>query len=141
MFVSDPQNCGEFIKNRENSRKPTAANLNIPKQKQQTPPNVANSLGKDNKKNQPLKRQEAAIKPNKSSNTNSGLRRPPKQNTGQKLNVESRLQPKLDKPKRSLNVQQDVSEKINLLLFRVEDNEFLCLTYVFVVLLETEAAR
>ncbi|KAJ4706694.1 Transcription elongation factor [Melia azedarach] len=104
----NPRHSGEFIKNRENGRKPSAENQNITKRKQQTP-NEVNTLPKENKSQQ-IKRPEAAVKPNKPSNTNSGPGRPLKQNTVQKVNNESKLQHKSDKVsihKRPLNSQRD----------------------------------
>ncbi|KAK3218077.1 hypothetical protein Dsin_012047 [Dipteronia sinensis] len=103
----NPRNSGEF-KNRENGRKTSLENQNIPKRKPQTP-NDANLLAKDNK-NQQMKRQEVVVKPNKPSNTNSGPGRPPKQNMGQKVNNEPKLQQRSEKvtiQKKSFSSQQD----------------------------------
>ncbi|KAL5810229.1 hypothetical protein ACOSQ3_026928 [Xanthoceras sorbifolium] len=104
----NPRNSGEFIKNRENGRKSSLENRNIPKWKQQTP-NDANVLAKDNK-SQEMKRREAFVKPNKPLNANSGPGRPPKQNMGQKVNNESKLQQRSDNvtiQKRPFSSQQD----------------------------------
>ncbi|KAJ0041910.1 hypothetical protein Pint_18496 [Pistacia integerrima] len=106
--VSDPRNTGEFIKNRENGRKPSAEQQSIVKRKQQTTDEV-NLRAKDNKSQQ-VKRQESLAKPNKPPNTNSGPGRPPKQSMGQRINNESKLQQKTDKAaihKRPQNSQQD----------------------------------
>lgn len=95
----NPRNSGEFIKNRESGRKPSAENQNITKRKQQTP-NEPNVLAEENNSLQ-VKRQEAVVRPNKpsnkSSNRNSGPGRPPRQNMGQKVDDESKLQLKSDK--------------------------------------------
>lgn len=89
-------------------------NQNIAKRKQQTP-NEPNVLAKDNNSLQ-MKRQEAVVRPNKPSNkpsnTNSGPGRPLKQNMGQKVDNESKLQQKSDKAdinKKPLNSQHNVS--------------------------------
>ncbi|KAH9675289.1 putative mediator of RNA polymerase II transcription subunit 26b [Citrus sinensis] len=107
-----PRNSGEFIKNRESGRKPSVENQNIAKRKQQTP-NEPNVLAKDNNSLQ-MKRQEAVVRPNKPSNkpssTNSGPGRPLKQNMGQKVDNESKLQQKSDKAainKKPLNSQHN----------------------------------
>lgn len=108
----NPRNSGEFIKNRESGRKPSVENQNIAKRKQQTP-NEPNVLAKDNNSLQ-MKRQEAVVRPNKPSNkpsnTNSGPGRPLKQNMGQKVDNESKLQQKSDKAainKKPLNSQHN----------------------------------
>lgn len=108
----NPRNNGEFIKNRESGRKPSVENQNIAKRKQQTP-NEPNVLAKDNNSLQ-MKRQEAVVRPNKPSNkpsnTNSGPGRPLKQNMGQKVDNESKLQQKSDKAdinKKPLNSQHN----------------------------------
>lgn len=87
-------------------------NQNIAKRKQQTP-NEPNVLAKDNNSLQ-MKRQEAVVRPNKPSNkpssTNSGPGRPLKQNMGQKVDNESKLQQKSDKAtinKKPLNSQHN----------------------------------
>ncbi|TXG70207.1 hypothetical protein EZV62_005142 [Acer yangbiense] len=103
----NPRNRGEF-KNHENGRKTSLENQNIPKRKPQTP-NDANLLAKDNK-NQQMKRQEAVVKPNKPTNTSSGPGRPPKQNMGQKVSNEPKLQQRSEKvtiQKKSFSSQQD----------------------------------
>lgn len=85
-------------------------NQNIAKRKQQTP-NEPNVLAKDNNSLQ-MKRQEAVVRPNKPSSTNSGPGRPLKQNMGQKVDNESKLQQKSDKAainKKPLNSQHNVS--------------------------------
>ncbi|KAJ0098777.1 hypothetical protein Patl1_21136 [Pistacia atlantica] len=104
----NPWNTGEFIKNRENGRKPSVEQQSIVKRKQQTTDEV-NLRAKDNKSQQ-VKRQESLAKPNKPPNTNSGPGRPPKQSMGQRINNESKLQQKTDKAaihKRPQNSQQD----------------------------------
>ncbi|KAL9427855.1 hypothetical protein AB3S75_029941 [Citrus x aurantiifolia] len=108
----NPRNSGEFIKNRESGRKSSVENQNIAKRKQQTP-NEPNVLAKDNNSLQ-MKRQEAVVRPNKPSNkpsnTNSGPGRPLKQNMGQKVDNESKLQQKSDKAainKKPLNSQHN----------------------------------
>lgn len=104
----NPRNSGEFIKNRESGRKPSVENQNIAKRKQQTP-NEPNVLAKDNNSLQ-MKRQEAVVRPNKPSSTNSGPGRPLKQNMGQKVDNESKLQQKSDKAainKKPLNSQHN----------------------------------
>ncbi|XP_031287812.1 probable mediator of RNA polymerase II transcription subunit 26b [Pistacia vera] len=108
----NPRNTGEFIKNRENGRKPSVEQQSIVKRKQQTTDEV-NLRARDNKSQQ-VKRQESLAKPNKPPNTNSGPGRPPKQSMGQRINNESKLQQKTDKAaihKRPQNSQQDQRSK------------------------------
>ena len=134
--VSDPRNNGEFNKNRENGRKPSLENQNISKRKQQLP-GEANYLPKD--KGQPIKKQEPVVKsnklvntvsgfgrpqetsvrPNKPSNIDFGPGRPPKPGVGHKLNVETKLLQKSDKPailRKPVVGQQDVTTKSTFLL-------------------------
>ncbi|XP_044506672.1 probable mediator of RNA polymerase II transcription subunit 26b isoform X2 [Mangifera indica] len=104
----NPRNSGEFIKNRENGRKPPVEQQNIVKRKQRTTDEV-NLHAKESNRQQ-LKKQESVVKPNKPPSTNSGPGRPPKQNTAQRINSESMLHQKTDKAaihKRQLNSQQD----------------------------------
>ncbi|KAF5737624.1 hypothetical protein HS088_TW13G00511 [Tripterygium wilfordii] len=91
----NPRNGGEFIKNRENGRRPLAKNQNIMKRKQQTP-NEGNGLTKENKSHL-IKRQEAVVKANKPSNVASGPGRPQKVSTEQKAVSESKLMQRSDK--------------------------------------------
>ncbi|EEF45077.1 probable mediator of RNA polymerase II transcription subunit 26b [Ricinus communis] len=91
----NPRNSGEFIKNRENGRKSSLEQKNIPKRKEHTP-SEANVVAKDNKSHQ-SRRQEAMRKPNKPSTTVSGPGRPTKQSVEQKANNESKIQRKTDK--------------------------------------------
>lgn len=67
----NPRNSGEFNKNHEVGRKPSAIKQDTPKQRE--PPT------KD-KKVQQMRRQEPLSKPNKPLNTQSGPGRPPKLN-------------------------------------------------------------
>lgn len=86
--VSDPRNCGEFAKNRENGRRASLDDQYHPKQKPQTPSDT-NMLAKESKGQQ--------VKPNKPSNANTGPVRPPRQNPVQNVNNESKLQQRADK--------------------------------------------
>ncbi|XP_022742485.1 probable mediator of RNA polymerase II transcription subunit 26b [Durio zibethinus] len=105
----NPRSSGEFIKSRDNGRKPSQENQKFSKQKQQTS-SEANLRTKDDKSQQ-IKRQEPVAKPNnKPSSTNIGSGRPPKYNMEQKVNNESKLLQKSDKmavPKKPLSSQQD----------------------------------
>jgi hypothetical protein len=107
--VSDPQNSGEFSKNRANGRKPTQDYQNTSKRKQQTP-NVTNVLAKENRSHQ-VKKQEVVLKPNKPSNTDYGPGRPLKRITEQFASNETKSQQKLDKvavQKKPFTGQQEV---------------------------------
>ncbi|XWS43022.1 hypothetical protein CRYUN_Cryun16bG0065300 [Craigia yunnanensis] len=105
----NPRSTGEFIKNRDNGRKPSHENQNFSKRKQQTS-SEANLLTKDDKSLQ-MKRRESVAKPNNMpSSTNIGSGRPPKHNMEQKANNESKLLQKSDNmavPKKPLSSQQD----------------------------------
>ncbi|KAJ9180957.1 hypothetical protein P3X46_009138 [Hevea brasiliensis] len=91
----NPRNSGEFIKNRENGRKPSMENQNITKRKQQTP-NEAIVVAKDNMSQQ-MRRQEAVLKTNRPSNADSCPGRPPKQSVEQKANNDSKIMQKTEK--------------------------------------------
>ncbi|GMI65676.1 hypothetical protein like AT5G05140 [Hibiscus trionum] len=105
----NPGSSGDFIKNRNNGRKPSEENRNSLKQKLQTS-NEANLVTKDDKRQQ-MKRQEPVAKPNsRPSSTNVVSGRPPKHNTEQKAYNESKLVQKPDKmdvPEKPLRGQQD----------------------------------
>ncbi|CBI32806.3 unnamed protein product, partial [Vitis vinifera] len=90
----NPRNNGEFNRNRENGRKPALENQNISKRKQQLP-------------------DEANVRPNRPSNTDSGPGRPPKPGVGQKVNNETKFLQKSDKPaihRKPVVGQQDKSK-------------------------------
>ncbi|GKV45174.1 hypothetical protein SLEP1_g52285 [Rubroshorea leprosula] len=105
----NPRNCGEFIKNRDNGRRPSQVNQKAMKQKQQTPKD-ANMVAKDNTVQQ-TKRQETVVKPNnRPLNTDLGSARPPRQSAEQKANNELKLQQKSEKmvlEKKPLSSQQE----------------------------------
>ncbi|OMO89531.1 hypothetical protein CCACVL1_07779 [Corchorus capsularis] len=104
----NPRNSGEFIKNRDNRRKPSQENQNVSRRKQQTS-SEANLRAKD-ERSQQMKRQEHVAKPNKPPSTNIGSGRPPKHDMEQKANIEPKLLNKSDKmtiPKKPLSSQQD----------------------------------
>uniref|UniRef100_A0A2P2KTT6 Putative mediator of RNA polymerase II transcription subunit 26b n=1 Tax=Rhizophora mucronata TaxID=61149 RepID=A0A2P2KTT6_RHIMU len=94
----NPQNGGAFSKNHDDTRKPSTENHNVTKQKPPTT-NRSNVLAKDNK-SQLVKRQEAAMKPGKPFNADSGPGRPQKQNFEQYASNVSKLQQKLEKAAR-----------------------------------------
>ncbi|XP_059646032.1 probable mediator of RNA polymerase II transcription subunit 26b [Cornus florida] len=112
----NPQDSGEFNKNRESGRKLSMGKQNVSKQKQQLP-SQSNVPAKD-KKGEQMKKQEVVVrkqmavaKPHKPSNTESGPGRPTKLNVQQKVDNETKLHKKLDEAaiqKRSLAAQQDV---------------------------------
>ncbi|KAK4281977.1 hypothetical protein QN277_013414 [Acacia crassicarpa] len=105
----NPRQSGEFIKNRENGRRPALDNQNIVKSKQQASDRV-DALVKD-RKNQQAKKNEAVAKLNKSATTvGSGPGRPLKSSIQQRENVEPRMLQKMDRsgvPKRPLAGPQD----------------------------------
>lgn len=110
MFFPDPRNSGEFIKNRENGRRPSVENQNIIKRKQQSP-NEVNVLREENKIQQ-VQKQEAGMKPSKPVNAGSGPGRPPKLSMEQKIKNETEFQQKSDKiviQRRPAICVQDVS--------------------------------
>nr|XP_027071208.1 probable mediator of RNA polymerase II transcription subunit 26b [Coffea arabica] len=91
----NPQNSGEFNKNRDNGRKPSLENHNVPRQKQQIRGNLI-SPPKDRKGEQMkkqeavtkkqeavMKKQAAVAKPNKPSFDESGPGRPAKPSVDQ----------------------------------------------------------
>lgn len=105
----NPQNSGEFNKNRQNGRKPLLEKQSIPKQKQQVhveslaPPNVR-KVEKPKKqeitvkKEEPaMKKQTALVKPNKLALAESGPGRPPKPRVQEKINYDMKCQQKSDK--------------------------------------------
>ncbi|KAF8403682.1 hypothetical protein HHK36_011786 [Tetracentron sinense] len=103
----NPRNSGELDKNREIGRKPSMENQNFVKRNQQLP-HEANVVTKENKGQQ--KNQVAVIKQTKPSNTISGLGKPPKQSSVNKVNNETKFQQKpVNVPiqKRQLVGQQD----------------------------------
>ncbi|KAK8588842.1 hypothetical protein V6N12_023255 [Hibiscus sabdariffa] len=105
----NPGSGGDFIKNRNNVRKPSEENRNSLKQNLQSSSEV-NLLAKDDKRQQ-MKRQEPVAKPNsKPPSTNVVSGRPPKHNIEQKAYNESKLDQKPDKmdvPKKPLRGPQD----------------------------------
>lgn len=94
-IVSDPQNSGEFNKNRDNGRKPSLENHNVPRHKQHirdnliTPPKdrKGEQMKKQEavtKKQEPMMKKPAAVaKPNKPSFGESGPGRPTKPSVDQ----------------------------------------------------------
>ncbi|KAA8517347.1 hypothetical protein F0562_017647 [Nyssa sinensis] len=114
----NPRNSREFNKNRENGRRPSMENQNVPKRKQQLL-NELNVTAKENKGEQ-MKKQEAVVrkqaavvKPHRPSNTESGPGRPTKLNVEHKVSNETKFQKKSDKvtiQRRPLAAQQDKSK-------------------------------
>ncbi|XAR48299.1 hypothetical protein NMG60_11031065 [Bertholletia excelsa] len=121
----NPQNSGEFNKNRDNGRKPKVENQTARRQEQEQQfihepyvpeyvPAYVPAKGKkveEMKKQEPVKeKQPAATKPCKPSNTESGPGRPIKVNTDQKVSNATKFQQKSDKvtiQKKPLAVQQN----------------------------------
>lgn len=91
----NPRNSGEFIKNRDNGRKPTRDCQNNVKQKPHTS-NVVNVPAQENKSHQ-MKKQEVPFKPNKPSNTGYRPARPLKPSAEQLVNGETKSLKKSDK--------------------------------------------
>ncbi|KAI4348580.1 hypothetical protein L6164_009289 [Bauhinia variegata] len=103
----NPRQSGEFIKNRENSIKPSLDVQNTARRKPQTS-NDANFNAKDTKSQQ-LKKNES-FKLDKPVTADSGPGRPPKSSLQQKTNSEPKMQQKIEKstiPKRPIAGQQD----------------------------------
>ncbi|EXB43778.1 hypothetical protein L484_004632 [Morus notabilis] len=104
----NPRNSGAFTKNRDNGRKPSIENQNVPKQKQKLS-TEANVLTKEHKVQQ-QKKQEGVMKTTRPTNTDFGPGRPPRISTEQKLNSAMKSQQKPDRPalqRRPLSVPQD----------------------------------
>lgn len=115
IVVSDPRQSGEFIKNRENGRRPAPNNQNIVRRKQQAS-NGSDVIVKDSK-NQQEKKNEAVLKLIKSANVGSGPGRPFKSSTQRRENVEPMMLQKMDRnvvPRRPLAAPQDVRENLCL---------------------------
>ncbi|GLT27998.1 hypothetical protein SLA2020_029590 [Shorea laevis] len=105
----NPQNSGEFIKNRDDARRPSKQNQNVMKRKQQTP-KESNMVAKENRI-QETKKQEPILKSNNKP-LNADLRpgKPPRQSAEQRTIKESKLQQKSDKmavQKKPLSGQQE----------------------------------
>ncbi|KAH1060558.1 hypothetical protein GLYMA_02G157800v4 [Glycine max] len=86
----NPQHSGEFIKNHEHGRRPSLNSQNTAKRKPQAS-NEANIIAKDSK-GQQAKKNEAAVRPNKSVIADSGPSRPPKSTMQKKGNIEPKMQ-------------------------------------------------
>lgn len=153
--ISDPQNCGEFNKNRDKGRKPSLENQNVPKRKQQihaeavTPPK--DQKGEQLKKQEPvLKKQEAVVKkqaavakPNKPLSGGSGPGRPTKPGVGQYQTKPQQNSDKVTIQKRELHSQQNVSiiNDDNWTFILVLNIELLTTYLVFFPNLENEILR
>ncbi|XP_043722697.1 probable mediator of RNA polymerase II transcription subunit 26b [Telopea speciosissima] len=108
----NPRNNGEFDKNRENGRKATMESHNIPRRKP-PPHSESNSLSKDSKGQQPVRKPDTIIKQTKPSSTESGPGRPPKQSSEPKASNETKFQQRMDLTgiqKRPVAGQQDKSK-------------------------------
>ncbi|XP_028766811.1 probable mediator of RNA polymerase II transcription subunit 26b isoform X2 [Neltuma alba] len=104
----NPRQSGEFIKNRENGRRPALDNQNIVKRKPQAS-DGAEAMVRDSR-NQQAKKNEAVAKLNKSATVGSGPGRPLKSSMQRRENMEPRMLQKMDRsgvPKRPLAGPQD----------------------------------
>lgn len=122
-FVSDHHSSGEFKKNHDNGRKPSAENQSIPIRKDRVLER-ANTSSRDPKNKHPkkeeavMKKQTTVDKPNKPSASDSKPRRPAKPASDHKVSsYETKSQQKSDGTtlqKRSVGSQQNVSFKMEL---------------------------
>ncbi|KAF4402578.1 probable mediator of RNA polymerase II transcription subunit 26b [Cannabis sativa] len=92
----NPRTSGEFNKDRENGRKSSMENKNVPKRKQKFPSEL-NVLRVENK-NQQMKKQEMVTKPTRPLNTESGPGRPPNICNEHKDSNDLKFQKRTDKP-------------------------------------------
>nr|DAD42920.1 TPA_asm: hypothetical protein HUJ06_001150 [Nelumbo nucifera] len=107
----NPRNSGELDNNRENGRKMSLDNHNIPRRKQQ-PPHGANMLTKENK-GQQVHKLEPVIKQTKPFATDTGPGRPPKLSLEHRANNETKSQQKPESmgiQRRPIASQQDKSK-------------------------------
>ncbi|KAL9237908.1 hypothetical protein vseg_012402 [Gypsophila vaccaria] len=92
----NPRNCGEFNKNRDSGRKPSATKPNAPKRRED-PPKDTTPISKDNRV--PLmKTQPPLPKPSKPSNSQSGIGRPLYSNGDVGLSNDLKSQPRIENP-------------------------------------------
>ncbi|XP_019427652.1 PREDICTED: probable mediator of RNA polymerase II transcription subunit 26b isoform X1 [Lupinus angustifolius] len=103
----NPQQSREFIKNRDNGRRPSLDSQNMAKRKHQAS-NKANIIGKDSK-NQQTKKNGTFVRLNKPVDADSGPGRPPKSSVQKKSNIEPKMQPKIVKTavQKRHQIQQD----------------------------------
>ncbi|XP_027330855.1 probable mediator of RNA polymerase II transcription subunit 26b [Abrus precatorius] len=103
----NPQQSGEFIKNREDGRRPSLSSHNTMNRKPQAS-NETNIIAKDSK-GQKTKKSEAAMNLNKPVFTDSGPGRPPNSTIQKKVNTEAKMQQNTVKsavPKKPPHVRQ-----------------------------------
>ncbi|KAI6696945.1 hypothetical protein NL676_017064 [Syzygium grande] len=89
----NPRTGGESAKNHGNGRKPSQEKQNVSEQRRERKPDSVKDSLKDNR-SQHLKKREDTMKPNRPLNTNAGQARHTNLNAEQKVNKESKLQPR-----------------------------------------------
>lgn len=114
----DPRTGGESARNHENGRKPSQEKQNVSEQRRERKPDSVKDSLKDNR-SQHLKKREDIMKPNRPLNTNAGQARHTNLNAEQKVNKESKLQPrrleKTSAQRRMVGNQKDVRMRLKVL--------------------------